>query len=297
MPFDDASSVWTRASFTRPEEWRLPYTDDHGALAAHALQRLADGPGFAVVTGIPVSAMNSAEVQVFSESMLSHLGSPLPQGVGQETALAWLVRDEGASAYTDDRRFHENAYTSKSRGSLHLHNDQAVQPFGHEPDYLALLAHRKASSGGVSVLVDAWSVYQVLRREFPRELDRLQQPFPVDRRHVAPEGGAPVVWSAVFEPGNRGLRVRCNLKRIETAFPLIGSTPPSADLAALETLQRVLDRAELRLSLMLEEGDCLLIDDRRVLHGRTGYEDHQAPGRRRCLVRVMLAQRPSGATG
>ncbi|KJY33048.1 TauD/TfdA family dioxygenase [Streptomyces sp. NRRL S-495] len=296
MRFDEAFSGWTRASFISPEAWRLPYRDDHGTLAAHALERLADGPGFAVVTGVPVSAMDSAEVRAFSESMLGHLGRPLPQGVGRETALAWLVRDEGVSAYTDDRRFHESAFTSKSRGWLHLHNDQAVQPFGHEPDYLALLAHRKARSGGETVLVDAWSVYQVLRREFPRELDRLQQPFPIDRRHVTPEGADQVVWSPVFEPGGGGLRVRCNVKRIETAFLLTGSTPPSADLAALDALQHVLDRADLRLTLMLEEGDCLLIDDRRVLHGRTGYEDHQALGRRRCLVRVMLTQHPCGGT-
>ncbi|MCX4631903.1 TauD/TfdA family dioxygenase [Streptomyces sp. NBC_01443] len=42
--------------------------------------------------------------------------------------------------------------------------------------------------------------------------------------------------------------------------------------------------------------DCLVIDDRRVLHGRTSYEDHADPARRRCLVRVMLRQHPSGHT-
>ncbi|GAA1186078.1 hypothetical protein F4556_007185 [Kitasatospora gansuensis] len=294
MRFDDASSGWTRASFASPRDWQLPYTEDHDALAARTLERLADGPGFAVVTGAPVAAMTTDEVRSFSESMLGHLGRPLPQGRGRETALAWLVRDEGASAHTDERRFHEVAYTSKSRGSLHLHNDQAVQPFGHAPDYLALLTHRKARIGGESLLLDAWTAYRVLRREFPRELDRLRRPFAIDRRHVTPDGQNPVVRSPVFEPSEDGLRVRCNVKRIETAYPLTGRTPPPADLAALDALRRVLGRTDLRLTLALEEGDCLVVDDRRILHGRTGYQDHDEPDRRRCLVRVMLGRHPVG---
>ncbi|MEU9113554.1 TauD/TfdA family dioxygenase [Streptomyces sp. NPDC048483] len=284
----DITNGWTHHSFASPAAFRLPYLPDHASLARRIHEELLDGPGFTVVTGTPIATMSTQDAQEFSESMLRHLGEPLPQGRGTDTALAWLVRDEGLSAYIDDRRFHENAYTSKSRGYLHLHNDQAVQPFGQEPDSIALLTHRKAEQGGASVLVDGWTVHRALCEEFPEVLHLLGAPFPFDRRHVTPPGAPPVVWAPVFAQVGGRLHVRCNVKRIETATELTGEPLPPDRRAALDTLRQVLARPELKITTLLEEGDCLVIDDRRVLHGRTSYEDHSDPARRRCLVRVML---------
>ncbi len=241
-----------------------------------------------MVTGTPAGTMSTQAAQEFATSMLRHLGEPLPQGRGPDTALGWLVRDEGVSAYTDDRRFHEDAYTSKSRGYLHLHNDRAVQPFGQQPDCVALLMHRKAVQGGASVLVDGWAVHRVLRESYPHALGLLNTPYPVDRRHVTPQGESPVVRAPVFEQADGRVQVRCNLKRIETAAELTGEPMPPDQRAAVETLRQVLARPELKVTIPLEEGDCLVIDDRRVLHGRTSYEDHADADRRRCLIRVML---------
>lgn len=279
---------WTRRTLASSADFRLPYDPDHPALARRLRDALLDGPGFAVVTGTPVTAMTIQDVQRFSVTMLRHLGEPLPQGRGADTAVAWLVRDEGASAFTDDRRFHETAYTSKSRGYLHVHTDHAVRPFGQEPDYIALLAHRRARQGGDSVLVDGLTVHQILRERFSHAYKVLRTPFPFDRRHVTPPGQDPVVWAPVFEEDDGRLRVRCNVRRMETAEELTGTALPSAQLAALDALKQVLSRTDLSLVIPLEQGDCLVVNDRRVLHGRTSYEDHSAPDRRRCLVRLML---------
>ncbi|UJB44559.1 TauD/TfdA family dioxygenase [Streptomyces sp. A1-5] len=280
---------WTRHTFASPTAFRLPYSPDHALLAHRLRAEVLDGRGFAVVTGTPAGTMSTHTAQEFATSMLRHLGEPLPQGRGpQDTALAWLVRDEGASAHTDDRRFHENAYTSKSRGYLHLHNDRAVKPFGQDPDCIALLTHRKALRGGASVLMDGWTVHRILRKSAPHALDMLSTPWPVDRRHVTPRGENPMVRASVFEQADGRLQVRCNLKRIETAAELTGEPIPAERCAALETLRQVLARPELKVTIPLEEGDCLVIDDRRVLHGRTPYEDHPDTAHRRCLVRVML---------
>ncbi|MGW2628927.1 TauD/TfdA family dioxygenase [Streptomyces chattanoogensis] len=289
---------WTRQTFASPTVFRLPYSPDHALLAHQLRAEVLDGRGFAVVTGTPAGTVSAQAAQEFATSMLRHLGEPLPQGRGpQDTALAWLVRDEGASAHTDDRRFHENAYTSKSRGYLHLHNDRAVKPFGQEPDCIALLAHRKALRGGASVLMDGWTVHRILRESSPHALDTLSTPCPVDRRHVTPQGDSPLVHAPVFEQADGRLQVRCNPKRIETAAELTGEPIPADQHAALETLRQVLARPELKVTIPLEEGDCLVIDDRRVLHGRTPYEDHPDTAHRRCLVRVMLRCLPTGPAG
>ncbi|WP_169314166.1 TauD/TfdA family dioxygenase [Streptomyces piniterrae] len=288
----DALNGWTPQTFASDTTFRLPYSPDHALLARRLRTEVLDGRGFAVVTGTPAGTMSTRAAQEFATSMLGHLGEPLVQGRGPDTSLGWLVRDEGVSSYTDDRRFHENAYTSKSRGYLHLHNDRAVQPFGQEPDCVALLTHRKAMRGGASVLVDGWTVHRILRESSPHALDLLSTPYPVDRRHVTPQGESPVVWAPVFEQADGRVQVRCNLKRIETAGELTGEPIPPHQRAALETLRQVLARPELKLTIPLEEGDCLVIDDRRVLHGRTSYEDHSDAARRRCLVRVMLRCAP-----
>ncbi|MEV0373641.1 TauD/TfdA family dioxygenase [Streptomyces sp. NPDC050636] len=287
----DAANGWTQQTFASHSDFRLPYFRDHAALARRVRDALLEGPGFTVVTDVPATSMGPADAQRFCESMLSHLGEPLPQGHGGDTALAWLVRDEGVSEYTDDRRFHENAYTSKSRGYLHLHNDQAVRPFGQEPDWIALLTHRRAAQGGASVLVDGWAVHRILQEEFPGELALLSCPFAFDRRHVTPPGRAPVVWAPVFEvrPDGR-VHVRCNVTRIETAAELTGEPLSSARRSAVDALKHVVARPELSVTVLLEEGDCLITDDRRILHGRTAYEDHHDVNRRRCLIRVMLRQ-------
>ncbi|UQI45176.1 TauD/TfdA family dioxygenase [Streptomyces sp. HU2014] len=287
--FRDAANGWTQRTFTSPADFRLPYQRDHAALARRIREALLGGPGFTVVTGTPVASLGTADAQRFSEAMLRHLGEPLPQGHGTDTALAWLVRDEGVSAHTDDRRFHENAYTSKSRGYLHPHNDQAVRPFGQDPDWIALLTHRRAAQGGASVLVDGWTVHHVLREEFPGELSLLSTPFAFDRRHVTPPGKPSVVRAPVFDVRADGrVHVRCNAKRLETAAELTGKPLSPARRTAVDALKQVVARPELGLTILLEEGDCLITDDRRILHGRTAYEDHSDVTRRRCLIRVML---------
>ncbi|MGV4928007.1 TauD/TfdA family dioxygenase (plasmid) [Streptomyces sp. BHT-5-2] len=284
----DANNGWTRQTFISPTAFRIPYSPDHALLARRLRTEVLDRRGFAVVSGTPAGTMSTPQAQEFATSMLRHFGEPLMQGRGPDTALGWLVRDEGASAYTDDRRFHENAYTSESRGYLHLHNDRAVQPFGQAPDCIALLAHRKAAQGGASVLVDGWTLHRILRETSPHALDLLSTPYPVDRRHVTPHGESPVVRVPVFEHADDRVQVRCNLKRIRTAAELTGAPLPPEQRAALETLGQVPARPELKVTIPLQESDCLVIDDRRVLHGRTSYVDHPDTARRRCLIRVML---------
>ncbi|MFI9202815.1 TauD/TfdA family dioxygenase [Streptomyces sp. NPDC053048] len=88
--------------------------------------------------------------------------------------------------------------------------------------------------------------------------------------------------------GRIRIRVRCNARRNETAAELTGEALPPQRRGGLEALKQVLGRSDLRFVLPLEEGDCLVINGRRVLHGRTGYDGYADIDRRRCLVRLML---------
>ncbi|WP_405533421.1 TauD/TfdA family dioxygenase [Streptomyces avidinii] len=115
----------------------------------------------------------------------------------------------------------------------------------------------------------------------------MHTPFAFDRRHVTPPGRSPVVWGAPFAHRDGHLRARCNTVRMRGAYHLLDRPLPADRGAAIDALDEVLHRPELALTLELAEGGCLVVDDRRILHGRTTYQDHDDPGRRRCLVRVM----------
>ncbi len=57
---------------------------------------------------------------------------------------------------------------------------------------------------------------------------------------------------------------------------------------ALDVLDEVLNRRELRVEFALKPGEMYFINNRWILHNRTAFEDHADPGRRRHLVRLWL---------
>ena len=57
--------------------------------------------------------------------------------------------------------------------------------------------------------------------------------------------------------------------------PLLLSSPPTL-YSALSQFATLLKRPELRLEFLLEEGDAVVFDNRRVLHGRTAFSERQS---------------------
>jgi alpha-ketoglutarate-dependent taurine dioxygenase len=65
--------------------------------------------------------------------------------------------------------------------------------------------------------------------------------------------------------------------------------PLSAErLRALDVLDEVLARPELRVEFGLEPGQMLFVNNRWIFHNRTAFEDHDEPERRRHYVRLWL---------
>jgi len=63
---------------------------------------------------------------------------------------------------------------------------------------------------------------------------------------------------------------------------------------ALDVLDELLSRRDLRVEFDLKPGDMYFINNRWVLHNRTAFEDHPEPERRRHLVRLWLQATPEG---
>jgi alpha-ketoglutarate-dependent taurine dioxygenase len=58
---------------------------------------------------------------------------------------------------------------------------------------------------------------------------------------------------------------------------------------AYEKFLEVSERDELVYRFMLEPGDLLFLNNRTVLHGRSGFEDHDGLDNKRLMLRLWLA--------
>jgi Taurine catabolism dioxygenase TauD, TfdA family len=130
-----------------------------------------------------------------------------------------------------------------------------------------------------------------LHREHPEHLKRLRWRFAFERAQLTLPGQAPVSWGAIFEEADGRLRVRYNRPRIEMA-PALSDVPLTReDVAALDALDEILSRPDLQFRHTLSPGEFLVVDNHRVLHGRSAFTDECGAGRQRRLVRVLLARR------
>ena len=285
---DVAINGWSAADIASGT-WTIDHRDDADGLAATIVEVLEQGPGFAAVTGVPLDGLDLEGAGALALDLVSRLGRPLPQGPQDAPTLTWLIRDEGTSRFAADGAYEKGIYTSKSHDDLDLHNDGAMRPHGHEVDLFALLCVDAAMAGGESVFVSAGAVIDVLRAEFPRAFERLCRPFPFERSHVTYAGQAPVSWAPVFDLGGPRPRVRWNRQRIEMAPAVTGVRLTPHDVDALDAMDAVLARPALRFRHTLARGELLVVDDARVLHGRSSFRDDPAASGR-CLIRVLLAR-------
>ena len=239
-----------------------------------ALER---GRGFAIQEGLEPGAQSDEEATAVYWLLGQCLGRPAQQNV--QGTLLYDVRDTGQSVEYGARFSVTNADSS-------FHTDNS---FGAEvSDYVGLLCLRTARSGGINQLVSGWTVCAELARTDPAVLTALGRPYHVDRRGGVQEGEAPTVERPVVDLGGeeplfRYLRYWIEAGHRKAEVPLQGES-----LRALDRLDETLRRPDLHAEFSLRAGDILWLNNRWLLHSRTGFQDHDEPERKRHLVRLWL---------
>lgn len=254
--------------------------EPHRAAWAEGLQPVRDaleaGRGFAVVDGIERERYTKDEMTAVYWVTGRALGRPMEQNV--EGTVLYDVRDTGQSVSRGARFSVTNAEST-------FHTDNA---FGDVLDYVALLCLSNARSGGLSQLVSGYSVLSELRDKHPAALDVLTQPFHVDRRGGVREGESPTVPVPVIAWADRGLLLRYFRYWIEVGHEKRGEPLTPAQVEALDLLDEIAGRPDLRAEFLLRPGQMLFANNRWTLHNRTAFEDYPEPERRRHLVRLWL---------
>jgi alpha-ketoglutarate-dependent taurine dioxygenase len=250
------------------------------AAARDALRPVAEaldrGRGFVVIEA-PGRDLDDRQRTLLYWLVGQALGMPVVQNV--QGTLLYDVRDSG-----QDVRY--GARFSVTSAESSFHTDASF--FDDVVDYVGLLCLRPARSGGLSQLVDGLAAYEELSARHPEAVAVLSQPFHVDRRGGARPGEAPTARFPVLSRDG-GLTYRYLRYWIEAGHEKAGVALTAAQTAALDALDEVLNDDRLRVEFFLRQGEVFLVNNRRLLHNRTAFDDFAEAERRRHLVRLWLA--------
>jgi len=281
--------AWREADAGGPQDWTFRLTPalltqiERGEFpeAERLRGELLEGRGFLVLKGVPVDDERRARRLYLA--IAGFFGASLPQNARGD--LLYSVRDEGQSI---DREYGQvGVRFSKTTLELDYHTDAGPMFGGGTPDFVGLLCLQTPRSGGLSALVSAETVHNVLLDERPAYLERLYQTYYWDRRAELRPGESPILTAPVLRYDGR-LQIRHFPFYIHRA-PEVTSVPlTEADVAPLDYLDELTRRPGLAVAMEMEPGDIQLIHNRRILHSRTAYQDHPEPERRRHLVRLWL---------
>lgn len=239
--------------------------------------RLENGLGLVLVRGVPRDRYTDKECELIYCGLASHLGTLISQNTRGH--LLGHVRDEGKSF--DDPTV--RGYQTRAR--MDFHADQLPV------DILGLFCVRTAKRGGASTMVSALTIHNVLLEERPDLLEVLYQPFALDWRGEEPAGEYGWYTSPMFSFYDGKVTSRITSRQYFESVSRHGSELELTDIQreALDAVQEISNRPELRLSMHFEEGDMQLLNNHMLVHAREEFEDHDDPHLKRHLLRAWIS--------
>jgi hypothetical protein len=245
---------------------------------AEKLVRVRDeveaGSGVMLMRGFPLEEWDLETAKLAYWGIGMHLGAPLAQNARGQ--LLGEVTDKGGNANTDpNARGYHTAY------AMPFHNDYC--------DVVGLLCVRRSKSGGLSCVASAAAVHNRILAERPDLLELLYGPWYSDARGEEPEGRMPYYMEPRYarlgerlftHHGNTYLK---SAQRFQAVPRMTG-----VHQEAVELIDRLCASDEFRLDMDFQPGDIQFLNNRVVLHSRTGFVDFDEPGRRRLLLRLWL---------
>lgn len=240
-------------------------------------ERLDRGVGFVVLDRLPLELISRSE----AVDLYWILGSMLEPPVAQEWkgTVIYDVRHDGQE-YGEDTR---GALTPVG---LEMHTDSSMGEA--PPNYLGLLTLATARSGGMSIVTSARAAHNHFLQEHPALLRRLYEVFYRDHQNYQAADAAATNFRPVFAIERGDLRTRFNARHIMRGYEKTGRTLDAQGVEAVTRMDAFLGDPANRLDLWLEPGQIQILNNRVIVHGRTAYEDHEEPERRRHLVRLWL---------
>ena len=236
-------------------------------------QLLADGPGVAVVRGVPVDRYGRADIELVLWGLGAHVGQAVVQSYRGD-----VIGEVMDMSHTGDTR---RAY--RSPDGLDLHIDSV--------DVAALLCLRQAKRGGTSLVASSFAIHNAILAERPDLMPLLYRGYHCRHSEAEDSGEDPVTPHRVPVFAPLGDRLVCNFHARPMARALahdrLENDPRAGE--ALEVFRAISERDALVHRTALEPGDLQFLNNRTVLHGRTEFEDYPELDRKRLMLRLWLA--------
>jgi alpha-ketoglutarate-dependent taurine dioxygenase len=261
----------------RPDDFPL---DACRQAMAGVKEALDDGPGLAIIDGLPLDRLSRERAVACYWLLASLVARPVAQK--WDGAMVYDVRDLGRPPGNGVRPDVTNA-----EQSFHTDNSYNLCP----PEYVGLLCLAPAMQGGVSGVVSLPAAHNVMRRRHAGLLPRLYQPFYFDRQREHAPGDVMVTHHPLFEVEAARLTGRLSRFQVTNGQALAGQPLDATGAAALDALETVMRAPDMAVEFHFERGQIQLLNNRQLAHRRTAFRDWPEPERKRHLVRLWLRDR------
>ena len=240
------------------------------------MQMLREGSGLCVVSGLPLEQLSVDSAKKVYWLLSSMIERPVAQSF--DGRVLYDVRDTG-------QRIDTRVRGDLTRQELSWHTDYG---FNHPPPYIGLLVINVARSGGVSRVASLLHAHNVLGARDPQLLERLYQPFYWNRQGEHPQGDSVVHAYPIFQQRDGEVRARFIKWLLYRGYELVGESFDELGRRALEALFEIMSEPANHLTFELAPGQMQFMNNYRLAHCRSEYEDFDEPQHKRHLVRIFL---------
>ena len=234
------------------------------------------GIGFAVLDRLAVDAYSKTELLTIYWLLSQMVARPVAQAF--KGTLLYDVHDTGQKTSTRVR-------ADLTSEDLSWHTDYG---FNHPPPYIGLLVLRTALSGGESAAGSLHTGHDALRQRDPALLARLYQPYVWNRQGEHPDNAPICTSNPIFSNHDGTVRARFNRALQPVGYRLVDSEIDQLGMDALNALHDVMSEPEHNVDFTLAPGQIEFVNNFRVAHRRTAFEDQDDPDKKRHLVRIFL---------
>ncbi len=243
-------------------------------------EKLLDGVGFFIINGVCLKNFSTNEKKSIFILVSKILGELLIQNIQQEKVI--MIKDVGKSMKTGGR-YHE----TKEGGSHHTDSPQ----WKNVPDWLGLFCVNNAKKGGTNLFLSAYTIHNMILKERKNLLNLLYERFHFDKRGEFKEGESPTVFEPIFEYKEGRLRFRYLRNYIDAGHDVQNQPLSKSQKEALALLDNLTRDENIILRYDLKPGDMVFSDNHWILHGRTGFEDHDDENLKRQMLRTWVKDR------
>jgi hypothetical protein len=252
-----------------PETFPLPTL---GGYLKQMGEDLRTGRGFVLLRGLPRDRYTTDEMARIYVGLGVHIGTLLPQ--------SWHGELLGNVVDVSDVEAAARGY--QSGGSQRFHTDTC--------DIVSLMCVQSAKSGGLSRIASVGALHNRLQETRPDLLERLYGDYVCRRMELDAElGSKRLLKTLAFFSMASGV-LSCNISGSypRRAVAAGDAVMTALQVEALDELERLASSPEFYLDMSIGEGDIQFLNNRILLHGRTGYEDYPELTRRRHLLRLWI---------